>query len=427
MLVRNGAALTTKVASTNSMSQFMSGVRSVSLIVAIAAMPAWDAVAQSGYNWNRYETAAIDEARDIEEAVTLTGRRGILEARIEGPAPANLDEFVENYSMTDPYVEVFPAAFEPLVAQQDQILGYGIKLLKDEDRILMLVRPDTPAADAGFSGAYYLNTVNDRVATAQDFETVVAALGAHGRDTVRLNVRSLDSGLTVSRSLRKRLYTPRTAQQVRGYDLPMIRILDFAAGKTEREVASFLRAIPANGPLILDLRYCNGGELQSAVNVAQLFLGPNASLGMSVDREGAETAYVTGAENRAQHTGTLIVYSSANTMSAAEFLLRALSHNRDVRIAGERTNGKCFAQSTFRLASGRHLRFSTAALFGPDRSACAGDGIVPDEPTTGGLTHATHELVRRSRLALESVRYPGLTNSDGLRQHIITPDGADLP
>ena len=101
--------------------------------------------------------------------------------------------------------------------------------------------------------------------------------------------------------------------------------------------------------IVLDMRNNPGGELEEAVNVGGLFLGP-VPIVQEKERDGK--IYVSKARGRAIYDGPLVVLTDHMTASAAELLAAALQdYGRAVMVGGHySTYGKGSVQEVVELA-----------------------------------------------------------------------------
>ncbi len=137
--------------------------------------------------------------------------------------------------------------------------------------------------------------------------------------------------------------------------------------------------------LILDLRWCPGGFLDSAVSVAQLFVG-SASVASVHYRDGPSQEY-RGADDAKGGDFALLVLVNGESSGGAELIAAALQdHHRGI-VAGQRTLGKGSIQkhvplpndASLKLTSGTFLRPSGKNLHRFPNSKPADDwGVRPD-------------------------------------------------
>jgi carboxyl-terminal processing protease len=138
--------------------------------------------------------------------------------------------------------------------------------------------------------------------------------------------------------------------------------------------------------LILDLRWCPGGYLREAVNVASLFLG-DGNVTTVRSRGGKDTDYPSTAENKFLDF-PVVVLVNGETSGGAELIAAALQDHKRAAIVGQRTLGKASIQTMvalgvpnagLKLTSGVFLRPSGKNLNrGPDSKPGDDWGVRPD-------------------------------------------------
>ncbi|MGE0010526.1 MAG: S41 family peptidase [Candidatus Babeliales bacterium] len=140
--------------------------------------------------------------------------------------------------------------------------------------------------------------------------------------------------------------------------------------------------IKARG-FILDLRSNSGGLLDSAVDIASLFLPANSVVVTTKDRSGkVQQSYSTSGTPIANSKIPIFVLVNNYTASAAEILAGALrshaSNNLPVFIVGTKTFGKGSVQEVIPLSNDSALKITTALYYLPNDTTVQGKGITPD-------------------------------------------------
>jgi len=129
--------------------------------------------------------------------------------------------------------------------------------------------------------------------------------------------------------------------------------------------------------VVLDLRDNPGGVLDSAVEVADLFL----EAGLIVRGDGrirqarfAQYAHAGDALERVP----VAVLVNGGSASGAEIVAGAIQDHARGRIVGERTYGKSSVQSVLPLAGGNALKLTTSRYLMASGESISGHGIEPD-------------------------------------------------
>jgi carboxyl-terminal processing protease len=167
-----------------------------------------------------------------------------------------------------------------------------------------------------------------------------------------------------------------------------VRVATLSRGTSEelRSVLSSLRDHKVTG-LVLDLRWCPGGYLTEAVDVADLFLG-NVAIATVKSRGKEDMVYRSSEQNKFLDF-TVVVLVNGDTSGGAELIAAALQDHDRAVVVGQRTRGKASVQTPvpigvegvgFKLTSGTFLRPSGKNLHRfPDSKPSDDWGVIPSE------------------------------------------------
>ncbi|MGF1657275.1 MAG: S41 family peptidase [Verrucomicrobiales bacterium] len=165
---------------------------------------------------------------------------------------------------------------------------------------------------------------------------------------------------------------------------PIIRIR-----RIDEETVQAIKANLSRNPLpssaTLDLRASPGGDLESTLELASLFLPTGTLLTRYVERE-SERAYVTQTAPLFPDM-RLLILQDYGTASAAEVFIAGLVENAPDRVVsqGETTNGKGVVQMPLELSNGGRLVLSSGLLFTPHGNEWFGHGLLPSIENDGRL------------------------------------------
>lgn len=254
------------------------------------------------------------------------------------------------------------------------------------------VVPGSPAQRAGLQPDDIITHLNGVEITADSVNSLFASF-AFPRQTFDLTTDRrlpVDRKLTIRRggekpfavTLKSRVYTPESAFGVlradegkwdclldRANKIGYIRLGALELG-TEVKVAEMMADLTKQGcrGLILDLRWCPGGYIDPAKNIAGLFLNPNAVIAklQFPNPRGGTSGDVTAIVAGPNYTRIpLVVLVGPETIGGGELIAAALrDHNRCV-LLGQRTFGRAtiqhtletgFCQMSFRITVGISLR-----------------------------------------------------------------------
>jgi len=374
-------------------------------------------------------TALADlRAKIAEQYVTPVDENAILQGAIKGMLDA----------LHDPYSDYLTP--EMLANLEKQIggtlVGIGAQLEMHEQRIRVVTAlPDSPALKAGIQPGDVILQIDGRPA-ADLREAVKWIVGPQGT-VVRLTIgraAGLDLEVDITRS-------PIRLQTVKGFrrgsdnrwnflldgkgKLGYVQIAQLATA-TPQELRDAIEPLKQHGlrGLIVDLRFCPGGMLDSAVAVSELFLSGGTIVSLH-SRGGAPT---TIQADPASGLGDFPVVALVNgqTASAAEVVAGALQDNHRAVVLGTRTIGKGSVQSLIRLGDGSGaIKLTTSHYRLPSgrnidkREQEKAWGIDPDDGYFVPIDRAQVKTLLERRLAREIIG--GKSDSPDKQDGDVTP------
>lgn len=340
--------------------------------------------------------ARADEV--AEEALRLVARHHLMHpdpARLARGTPAAL---VASLRDIDPAAQWWPpdiaAANRGWAGERPS--GIGASVIEEGERILLVPLPGGPLARQGVSRPVRLLALAGQPVERLGAEGVQRLLGDPAQDPVDLAVQDPAGGPPAAMLLRRGPYHAVAAERLAAGGRTVLRIHRFVQGVTLREVREALRSLPVEaGTPVLDLRYCPGGDLFEALDVASLFLPPGLVLATLEEAGGRRTVFRSVGSGPLV-TGPVAILVGPATASAAETLAAVLRDRAGARLVGMPTFGKCLAQSAFPLADGSVLLISTGRILTGAGHDCAGQGLVPDVPVDRAEADSLPALLARA-------------------------------
>jgi len=186
-----------------------------------------------------------------------------------------------------------------------------------------------------------------------------------------------------------------------------VRITQFNV-PTADDLAKKLDELEKQGmqALILDLRYNPGGLLNSAVDVAGLFLPPKTLVVSTEGRVPSQNrTYQTADSGRRRPRYPMAVLTNTGSASGSEIVAGALKDLRRAITVGETTFGKGSVQSVIQLQDGSAMRLTTAKYYTPSKQVIHEHGVTPTIRAT--LTPEQERMLmiqRREEAITESER-----------------------
>ncbi|MEW2289723.1 S41 family peptidase [Streptomyces sp. NPDC047841] len=244
------------------------------------------------------------------------------------------------------------------------------------------VQSGSPAADAGIRAGDRLRSIDGRKVDGRPVTEVVALLrgdalrgvgdGAPAGTTVTLGLERGTRAWTETLH-RARLSTDSVTVRRLPDGVTVLKVAAFTKGSADA-VREALRAVPADGRTVLDLRGNSGGLLTEAVDTASAFL--DGGLVATYDVDGAQRAL--HAASGGDTSRPLVVLVDGGTMSAAELLTGALQDRGRAVVIGSRTFGKGSIQMPTELPDGSVAELTVGHYRTPAGRTVDGRGITPD-------------------------------------------------
>ncbi len=155
-----------------------------------------------------------------------------------------------------------------------------------------------------------------------------------------------------------------------------VRIKEFGTN-TPKLFRNAIISRPHTSGIILDLRGNHGGQLSSAIEIAQMFIDDGIIVSTIGRGDEAVKYYVAHTQPQIINL-PLAVLIDKNTASSAEMLAAALQEQIQATIIGTISYGKGTIQDTFVFDNGGRLALTTAEFFAPSGSKIEKIGILPD-------------------------------------------------
>ncbi|MGV6808462.1 MAG: S41 family peptidase [bacterium] len=263
--------------------------------------------------------------------------------------------------------------------QRNRRKGIGLSLLIDHNKILVVPVKNGSLYKAGLHEPRYLKTLNSRKVDYDNFSSysalVDSALG-HAIDLVIMPYNSLektDYRVIMQPIRRKSIIYQEFA------DTAVIRIDEFN-DNVANTLQTFLEKSRHKSHLVIDLRYSPGGDLYATVDIASFFIQSGLLVTQLKKRGQYKPIELNSLNTFKDRHNKIYLLTSRFTASAAEIFVHTLSYyHKDIIVLGEKTNGKCLAQTIHELADHSALLLSSYELTLPTGKVCQGRGIQPDK------------------------------------------------
>lgn len=129
--------------------------------------------------------------------------------------------------------------------------------------------------------------------------------------------------------------------------------------------------------ITLDLRNDPGGYLESAVDVASIFIPTNRIVTIENFQDGKKNNYLTRGGDKLSNLPVVVLINEGSA-SAAEILAGALRDNRQTKLVGEKTFGKGSVQELENLKNDSSIKITVAEWLTPSGKNINKEGLKPD-------------------------------------------------
>lgn len=263
------------------------------------------------------------------------------------------------------------------------VYGIGIYVADDETGNLVILAPmkESPAEEAGILAGDILKAVDGKSTVGMSLDNAVALMRGRANTTVDITVERNGEEKTVTVK-RYKLGKIKTVDGKILEDHPQIaymKISEFSL-QTATEFAEQLNTLLEKkfDGIILDLRNNGGGEVNSAIEIARIFV-PSGPIVHVVSADGTvDTKNAT----EAQLNVPLVVLVNGNTASASEILSGALKDSKAATLVGTQTFGKGLVQGVYMYSDGTAMKITEAKYLTPNQNDINGVGIKPDVTIT---------------------------------------------
>lgn len=376
-------------------------------------------------------------AADLEEALEVIAQHHVNGSHLASQA-LTVSAITSMLHELDPHSNYYtPDEFQDLLGEHEsEYTGTGSSIAGFAqngrvDTYVVSTFPDSPAAKAGLRFGDRIVAVDGRQVSGESPDTIRDLVRGKRGTVVRITIERADSRAVQTVEMKRdRVHEPAVPK---GFLLKgSAGYIDLTSGFSNATFAEFemaLNDLKRQGmtSLILDLRGNGGGILDQAVKVAEKFLPAGATIVSQRGRYSDDTRTWKASKTRYESM-PLVLLVDESTASASEVLAGALQDNDRALIVGRRTFGKGLVQSVLNLPEGAGLTLTAARYYTPtgrsiqrdyaaaglynyynhraaeidkplyaartitNRVVYGGDGITPDELTTG--TELTADRLR---------------------------------
>ncbi len=272
---------------------------------------------------------------------------------------------------------------EILIATAGSYSGVGLEVSVENNQVLVVAPFDgTPAKRAGIRSGDIIISIDDMPVVHDNLGETISRMRGKPGTRVKVVVSRAGVAEPLSFDLERthiRIASVKGSMLEPGYGY--LRIAQFS-DNTGAELEDALRRLmkEAGGRLdglVLDLRDNPGGVLDSAVEVADLFL--NSGVVVSASGRADDARFSMRARQGDLLEGArMAVLVNSGSASSSEIVAGALKDLDRATIVGSQTYGKGSVQTVIPLSGGRALKLTTSRYFTPSGESIHQRGIMPD-------------------------------------------------
>ena len=254
-------------------------------------------------------------------------------------------------------------------------IGVNISLSEYTDGIqIESVTPGGPAEVAGIQAGDVIVKVDGTSIIGMPSEMSKKLIRGEVGTPVELTIHRKEEELTVN-VIRKEVNVQVVRKQMLQDQIGLISIINFNTNCAKETIAA-IEDLVAQGAekLIFDVRNNPGGYASELVEVLDYLL-PEGKLFTQVDYTGNEHTDMSDANYLDMPMAVVV---NGESFSAAEFFAAALAEYDAAVVVGERTIGKGYFQTTYRLPDGSAVGLSIGKYFTPKGESLADKGVTPD-------------------------------------------------
>ncbi len=259
------------------------------------------------------------------------------------------------------------------------VYGIGIYIAEDETGQYVILSPmeESPAQKAGIQAGDILKAVEGERCDTMSLDGAVGKMRGLEGTSVEITIErdGAEHTYTIERYKLGQTKTVYGEILEENSDIAYLRISEFSL-QTATEFAKQINTLLEDGfqGVILDLRDNGGGEVNSAVEIARIFV-PEGPIVHVVSADGSvDTRNAT----EAQLDVPMVVLVNENTASASEILAGALKDSDTAKLVGTQTFGKGLVQGVYQYADGTAMKITEAKYLTPNKNDINGVGINPD-------------------------------------------------
>lgn len=320
----------------------------------------------------------------------INALRTVIEEKYKGEidddklTQAALKGYVEG--LGDEYTEFLTSdEWEDLDSSLSEFVGIGVYMSQlkstNETIIIGTIDDDTPAAKAGIKAGDIIKEINLEDVSTKGSEYISSKIKGTAGSTVKIKVLRGEEELIFDVE-RAEIKVYKIKHEMLQNNIGYIDFDSFT-DTSYNEFKAAYEDLKNNGAtsLIVDLRNNTGGYVDSALNIADMFVDSGKALLITEDKNG--NRYTQSSKNSKEIDMPVVVLVNEYTASASEILTGILKDYKLATIVGTTTYGKGVIQEVYPDVLGKDiggaLKVTVSEYFTPNGNKINKVGIEPDE------------------------------------------------
>ncbi len=267
-----------------------------------------------------------------------------------------------------------------------KFVGIGVEIaVRDGELVVISPIENSPAFRAGIEAGDVITSVNDERIKDNNFDQIMKNMKGLPGSKVKITIKREGFDREIAYDLERAAIKVDSVEYaiIKEHNAGYLRIIQFGGGTTV-DVKKALEHFKAKGidRLVLDLRHNPGGTIDSAVEIAELFLDKDSVIASTKGRNVYSTEKVFKSRIPMFYTGKIVVLINRGSASASELLSGALRDNKRALLVGEKSFGKGSVQSRVVLDKDIGFNITIAKYYTPSGEMIHKKGITPDKVVT---------------------------------------------
>lgn len=259
--------------------------------------------------------------------------------------------------------------------------GIGVEITT-LNGIVTVVTPieDTPAYKAGILAGDQILSIDGKFTDQMTLSEAATLMRGKKGTELTLLILHKNSNSPVTVKLKRDdipYHTVKVKELENGYFwVRLTRFSENTFSDLRKEIDEAMKKSELKG-IVLDMRNNPGGLVESAINIADMFLEEGVIMSMK-GRDGNEELEYKAQKQKDDIKAPLVVLVNAGSASASEIVAGSLCDQERALIVGEKTFGKGSVQNVIPLPDGTGLKLTVALYYTPSGKSIQAEGIVPD-------------------------------------------------